>query len=139
MDQFPVTIFRDHAAQFKTECSVTIETLLERIRVTTATTKAALPWIKLARFGNAKTPKGSLRHDANVIAITGVEVDYDGEEIGFDRAVEMAETEWLRALIYTSPSHTPDKPRWRVLCPTSRELPPAQRHALVSRLNGLYK
>jgi hypothetical protein len=98
-----------------------------------------LPWIKLARFGDVKSDKKSLRHDGNVTAITGVEADYDGEVISFDEAVEVAEKARLLAIVYTSPSHTDAAPRWRVLCPTSGELPPDQRRFLMARLNGLYR
>ena len=41
-------------------------------------------------------------------------------------------------MLYTSPSHTEEKPRWRVLCPTSRDLPPEQRAKLVARLDGIF-
>ena len=42
-----------------------------------------LPWLKLAPFGDMRRAKGSLRHDANVLAITGVEADYDGGNMPF--------------------------------------------------------
>ena len=67
------------------------------------------------------------------------EGDYDGEALGVDYAVEIAEKAGLFALVYTSPSHAPLAPRWRVLCPTSREHPPAARMHLLARLNGLYR
>jgi hypothetical protein len=135
--KFSVTIFPDRAARTKTEGAVTLDVLLEHARATKAATKDRLPLIKLARFGNKKSKGGCLRHDANVTTITGVEIDYDDGQVGFDAAVELAEKAGLQALIYTSPSHTPDRPRWRLLCPTSCELPPPHRYALVSRLNGL--
>ena len=83
--------------------------------------------------------KNSLRHDDNVLAISGIEGDYDGERVSFDDAVEIAEKADLACIIYTSPSHTVAKPRWRVLCPTSRELPPSDRAVMMARLNGLYR
>ena len=43
----------------------------------------------------------------------------------------------LRALVYTSPSHTVAKPRWRILAPTSCDLPPQERTKLVAGLNGI--
>jgi hypothetical protein len=43
----------------------------------------------------------------------------------------------LAALIYETPSHSPGKPRWRVVCPTSGDLPPSERERLVARLNGV--
>jgi hypothetical protein len=41
-------------------------------------------------------------------------------------------------LFYTSPSHTPESPRWRVLAPTSSELPADRHGALAARVNGLF-
>ncbi len=102
-----------------------------------APTKADLPWLKLARFGDARSEKGSLRHDANVIAVTGVEIDYDGEVVGFEAACEWVRQKRVRALAYTSPSHSEDKPRWRILFPASTELPPTRRAQLVARANGI--
>jgi hypothetical protein len=134
-----VTFFDDFAAGAKRQSSLTLDELAARIRSTSAPRKDQLPWLKLARFGNAKTDKGSLRHDRNLIAVSGIEADYDGGLVSFEEAVETAGKAGLLAVIYTSPSHTPERPRWRVLCPTSKELPPAQRAHLVGRLNGLYR
>lgn len=80
-----------------------------------ADSKAELPLIKLARFGDDRTRKGSLRHNANMLAIEGVEGDYDGGKLSVERAAAKLRKAGLSAVIYTSPSHTPDKPRWRVL------------------------
>jgi hypothetical protein len=133
-----VTLFSDHAARNKRQLVVTIDELAALIRDTSAPAKDRLPWLKLARFGNARSKHGSLRNNDNLIAITGIEADYDAEGIGFDQAVETAEKAGLRAILYSSPSHTPARPRWRVLAPTSREYPPADRARLLGRLNGLY-
>ncbi len=138
-NKLAVTFFDDFQAGRKREQRLTLDQLAEAIRTTSAPAKAALPWLKLARFGNRATAKGSLRHDANVIAITGAEADYDGETVSFDDAVEIVEKSGLRAIIYTSPSHTPERPRWRILCPTSIELPPLERVGLLNRLNGLFR
>ena len=74
-----ITYFTDYAGAQKKERQVSLDALVEEIRNTTARDKASLPLLKLARFGNATTTKGSLRHDRNVISCTGCEVDYDGE------------------------------------------------------------
>jgi putative DNA primase/helicase len=132
------TRFTAFSAKSKSEHITTLGDLVDLIRTTTAPQKADLPWLKLARFGDERTEKGSLRHDANVLVITGIEADYDGEEIGFDEAVETLTRAGLLAIVYTSPSHAPERPRWRVLCPTSRELPPRERSRPVSRLNGVF-
>jgi len=134
-----VTFFDDYAASHKREMALPPVELAELIRITTASDKSTLPWLKLARFGNARSPKGSLRHDRNVIAISGVEADYDGEKITLDEAVEIADKAGLLSVIYTSPSHRNAAPRWRVLAPTSREYPPPERRRLLGRLNGLYR
>ncbi|MEE3502535.1 DUF3987 domain-containing protein [Acidiphilium acidophilum] len=132
-----VTFFQDAFAKAKSETEISLRALVERVRDTTAPTKAGLPWLKLARFGEARTATSSLRHNANVLAITGIEADYDGEQIAVDDAVESLAMRGIAAMVYTSPRHTPDTPRWRVLCPCSRELPPDQRARLLARLNGV--
>jgi hypothetical protein len=109
------------------------------IRTTSAPQKVQLPWLKLAGFGTLPTAKGSLRWDGNVHAVSGIEADYDGERLSFEAAVEILEKAGVEAIVYTSPSHTPEKPRWRVLCPLSIDLPPKQRPHMLGRLAGLFK
>ncbi len=82
------------------------------------------------------TDRGSLRHDRNVRFITGIEGDYDAGLVPFEDAAEAMRRNSITGLIYTSPSHTNDAPRWRILCPTSCDLPPADRKKLVARVNG---
>jgi hypothetical protein len=72
------------------------------------------------------------------VTISGVEADYDGEAISFAAAVDTLRKAGVRAIVYTSPSHTEDAPRWRVLCPLSQELPPDQRSHQLDRLNGVF-
>jgi len=98
--------------------------------------KAVCPWIKLARFGTARSGKGALRHDGNLVEITGVEGDYDGEQMQPEEALQLLERANLCAVVYTSPSHKPDAPRWRVLAPLSHAHQPADRTRLLARVNG---
>lgn len=135
----PVTLttFRDYAARERAEDAPALAALRDRILATHAPTKAALPWLKLAAFGDQRSAKGSLRHGANVLVLSGVEGDYDGETHPPAWAVDRLEAAGIRALVYTSPSHRPDRPRWRVLCPTLDWLPPAEHAALVARMNGV--
>jgi len=98
--------------------------------------KSVCPWIKLATFGAHRTVKGALRSDGNLIEITGVEGDYDGELVQPEAAVELLERAGVKALVYTSPSHTPGAPRWRVLAPLSAPHAPADRTRLLARING---
>src|SRR5438067_12218471 len=113
--------------------------LAELIRTTTTPEKARLPWLKLARFGNARSEKGSLSNDRNVIAVCGIEADYDGEKIMFAEAVEILQNAGVEAIVYTSPSHTDAAPRWRILCVFSCALSPDRRQHMLGRLNGLFR
>ena len=85
------------------------------IATTTAPDKASLPLVKLAAFGDRRSPKGSLRHDKNLLDVSGIELDYDGEELPLDEAVRLLAAAKVPAVIYSSPSHRPDRPRWRIL------------------------
>ncbi|MCK1575844.1 DUF3987 domain-containing protein [Bradyrhizobium sp. 174] len=131
-----VTFFRDHAAARYTTDNLTLMDLHERVLNAARREKGKLPWLKLAIFGNKRTDQNSLRHDANVTQITGIELDYDDEMIAFDDVVKVVKEMGICALIYTSPSHSPDAPRWRILAQTSQPLPPKMRAKLVARLNG---
>jgi len=134
-----ITVFRSFGATSQTRMAYSLGSLAETIQRRNAPTKDALPWLKLAMFGNVRTAKNSLRHDANVLSITGIEADYDAGKMTFDEAHEVLEKQGLASLLYTSPSHTDDAPRWRVLCPLAVELPRARRDHLMGRLNGLFR
>lgn len=132
-----VTLFDSLGAKRKSEHALLWQELASLIRDARGPSKQDLGLLKLARFGEKRSTKGSLRHDANLLCITGIEADYDGEKIPFAEASERLLKAGIRSLIYTSPSHTEDAPRWRVLCPTSSELDPGQRTELLGRLNGV--
>jgi hypothetical protein len=133
-----VTFFTDHAATTKREQSLSLEALAERIHTTAASDKASLPWRKLARFGERRSEKNSLRHDDNVATITGIEADYDHMEMSLAEAKDILARADITAILYPSPSYTDQKPKWRVLCPFSEEHPPAARDHFMARLNGLF-
>ena len=138
MSTFAVTFFSDHSARAKTEEKLTLTGLAELVGSTKADSKDALPWLKLARFGNKRSStKHSLRYDGNVAALSGVAVDYDREEMSPEEAAERLDKAGVEAIVYTSPSHTDQRPRWRVCCPFSTELPPDRHYQMVARLNGL--
>ncbi|QIG91490.1 hypothetical protein [Bradyrhizobium sp. 6(2017)] len=134
-----VTFFKTFAAKTNTTDNLTLMELRERVLNAAAREKGKLPWLKLAIFGKKRTDQNSLRHDANVTQITGIELDYDDEKIAFDHAVNAVKAMCISALIYTSPSHAPDAPRWRILALTSQPLPPEMRAKLVARLDGFLK
>jgi hypothetical protein len=133
-----VTFFADHTATTKREQSWRLDALAELIHTTAASDKARLPWLKLARFGERRTDKGSLRHNDNVVAITGIEGDYDRGEMSLAEAKDISARAEITAILYPSPSYTPAKPKWRVLAPFSQEYPPEARDRFMARLNGLF-
>lgn len=135
----PVTIFTNFAAATKRELVLSIPKIAELIKSSNAPTKDKLKWLKLARVGSHRSLKGSLRHDGNIETIYGLEADYDGEEMSFDQALEILTKAGVLAIIYTSPSHTEDAPRWRVLAFFSMGHAPEKRDMLFGRLNGLFK
>ena len=65
-----VTFFKHYAATTKHEDAYALEALATRICTVTATTKAKLPWLKCARFGDLRSETNGLRHDGNVLACT---------------------------------------------------------------------
>jgi P4 family phage/plasmid primase-like protien len=131
------TKFASREATTKAELSATLDQIRVAVLTVSASAKAELPWIKLATFGDLKTERGSLRHDANVQTVTGVEGDYDALDVSPATAVSLLDMAGIRALVYTSPSYAPDRWKWRVLCPLSRPHAPVERRALVARLNGV--
>jgi hypothetical protein len=136
-----VTFFDNYAARVKREETLSIDAIDELVRATSAPTKDALPWLKFARFGdrpNPTTTSGSLRWDGNVLGLSGVVVDYDASVISPEDAAERLDKAGVDAIVYTSPSHTDDKPRWRACCPFSSELSPDQHYYMVARINGLF-
>jgi hypothetical protein len=144
--QIAVTFFSNYAAASRSEELISPRALARRIQDARAPVKERLPWLKLARFGELRTVRGSLRHDKNVLAVTGAELDYDGERVPFDAAVECLRKQGVLALAYASPSHHPEAPRWRVLVPFGADAQPHDRETLgafrarfLGRLSGLLR
>jgi hypothetical protein len=135
--RFCVTHFDDEYAKKLTVSDQSLNELRELVLGTTAREKKELPWLKLARFGSKRTDANCLRNDDNVLDISGVELDYDGKQMPFEEAVVRIKQARLHALLYTSPSHTPAAPKWRVVAPVATERHPADRAKLLARLNGV--
>jgi hypothetical protein len=132
-----ITIFPDKSGSRLTRKTMSLPDLREFIEETTAESKEELPLLKLATFGKQRSSKNSLRTNDNVLKISGVEGDYDRGAVAFEEAVAIMEEAHLCALLYSSPSYTDAKPKWRILLPTSEDLPPPEREKLVARVNGL--
>tara|TARA_R110000851_G_scaffold165169_2_gene309942 strand:+ start:150796 stop:153264 length:2469 start_codon:yes stop_codon:yes gene_type:complete len=99
--------------------------------------KKQCPLIKLASFGNVRSKKkGFLRHESNMLDVCGIEADYDGEKVSIESAGLLLQTYGVEAFIYTSPSHTEERPRWRVLAPLSKTYPVSERRRFVGMLNN---
>jgi Protein of unknown function (DUF3987)/Primase C terminal 1 (PriCT-1) len=132
------TLFLDVWPKEKRERSdVPWEDLVARIRAApTYIDKQHCPLVSLAEYGN-QIDEGHrcLRYAENVRRIFGVEVDYDGEQIPLSVAAERLQTQDIRAVLYTSPSHKPSAPRWRALLPLSEPAAPEKRAEYVARAN----
>lgn len=119
-----VTIFADKTGSRINAARAMDFPELERVirSAKTAPDKAKQPLLKLAAFGTVATDKGSFRHDANVLSVSGVEGDYDAGQVPMQQAAERLSAKRLTALLYTSASHEPTTPKWRVIVPLSRPL-----------------
>jgi hypothetical protein len=133
-----VTFFRNKSAQSLRVEELTLSEISVRIAGQTASSKEKLPLLELKTFGEKRTGKTCLRHDANVVDFCGIEGDADDERLSFDAAVAKVREAKVRALVYTSPSWVPGvKEKWRVLFPLSKTYLPERRTELVAWANGL--
>jgi hypothetical protein len=98
--------------------------------------KHACPLVKLATFGDVRTAAGCLRSESNMISVSGVCGDYDAGVMSPDLAALLLSATGILAVVYTSPSHTSAKPRWRVLAPLSTDYPVAARREFIGRVNA---
>lgn len=133
------TEFPDQWAKSQTRHVSSLRQLGARVARTSGRTKGDLPWLKLADFGDDRTDRGSLRSNANMLAINGIELDYDDGDLTWDQAWARLYEARLPALLYTTRRHTSDRHRFRVLLPTSCPLPPEHRARLVARAYGVLR
>jgi hypothetical protein len=119
-----VTVFADKSGTRINAARDMDLTELERVIRETppAADKDHLALLKLGTFGDKRSKKYALRHDPNVLTVTGIEGDYDGEQMPMQQAAQTLTARGLAALLYTSASHEPGAPRWRVVLPLSRTL-----------------
>lgn len=130
--RMPVAFFNNERGTKLTSEEVTLGELAERISLTEAPTKQQLPLLRGSRFGDDRSPKTrSLRHNANVLSFSMIHLDYDKEEMSFQDAVARLKAAGIRGLVHSSPSYTTDRPRLRLLLPTSRERPPSEYASLA--------
>ena len=132
-----VAFFPDQTARTVRQETVTLRQLALQIEAARAPAKAQLEWLKLAQFGDRRSPKGSLRHNDNLISVSGIELDCDDNTTPPAEAARRLRAAGVAALIYTSPSHSVFKPRWRVLAPLAHPVLPADRRRLAGVLNAI--
>lgn len=128
---FVITTFRSVQAKAGAEDTTTLRRLATQHDTTVAPTKTQLPLLKGARF-----KKGAGRTNAGMICVTMVEGDHDAGTMSPQQAANALAVHGLAGLIAPTPSHTPDKPRWRAWLPLSRDYPPEHRDVFAGRLNG---
>lgn len=87
-------------------------------------TKDSCRLLSFAKFGELRNEKGSLRHDRNVESFSGLVGDYDGGMVTLEQAADLLEAAEVEAFLYSTPGHTADRPRWRVMVPFSKEVSP---------------
>ena len=130
------TWFPDSSGQSCQHFQMSWPEFIESLRTINEADKEHAALIKLAAFGVKRTSKGSLRHNANVQTIYGLEGDYDAGNITPEEAIERLERHHLRAVVVTTHRHTPEKPRWRVYAPLGDAIQPNDRADYLSCLNG---
>lgn len=94
--------------------------------------KKACPLVKVGTFAGDSRARGS-----KLISVDALLGDYDGEKVTPQGAFDLLRENGVSGLVYTSASHTTEKPRWRVVVPLSRSVDETQYHRLMSLLNGL--
>ena len=122
-----VTSFPTIGAKRKSERQLSLRELAAEIGAATADSKDNLPWFKLARFGDLRSEKNCLRNDVNVLSVTGLEADYDREEMSLAEAARRLRDAGVVAMLYTTAQHTEAAPRWRAFCaskPQPAQVPP---------------
>ncbi|WP_444463925.1 hypothetical protein [Rhodobacter capsulatus] len=131
-----ITIFPDTRASTARHETLSLRDLAQMVRMTRAKDKGNLPLWKLGTFGESRTIKGSVRFDANLLRVTGIEGDHDAGSMTAQEAASRLGAADIAALVHEPPSHRPEAPRWRVLCPLAEPVAREARADLVARLNG---
>jgi hypothetical protein len=136
-----VTLFPDLNATSMRRVAWTTEELAEETVRPTASTKEALPMLKLGSFGDVRSAGGSLRHNDNLLMRSGVELDYDGEKISPEDAEARLQAHAIESIVYTSPQHRLNGhgSRLRILAPFEQERTPVEANRFLNRIAGLFR
>jgi hypothetical protein len=89
--------------------------------------------VKAATFPNDSRAK----NEPPPTKATALFGDYDRGEMKMQEAAERLETFGLAAVLYTTPRHTPEAPRWRIVVPLATEIPFGQYRPCLAYVNAL--
>lgn len=98
---------------------------------TTYPTKAACALMRFGTFAGNSRASGS-----KLLSLDVLQVDYDDGLVSVAEASERLRCAGVRSLVYTTPSHQPERPRWRIVAPLAASITEDQHEALVDLLNG---
>lgn len=133
-----VTRFPNKWAARQKALTISLRDLADEIQHVHVKDKLDLPSFHLATFGRDKTENECLRTNANLTAITGIEIDYDSGQIQVRDAVRRFRRAGIAALVHSSANSTAENPRWHAYIPTSEAMPPEARTALVEQANAIF-
>lgn len=91
--------------------------------------KGDLPLFSLVAFRGG-------RKDEHIAELYGIVAEHDAGEVSLDEAIARARVAGVALIGYTTPSHTPEHPRWRVVALFSRPRKPGEFRRCMDRLNG---
>lgn len=131
-----LTIFPNPQATELSQREMTWPKFIRMLRGLKPRNKKASLLIKLATFTGEPNGTGCLRYDVAVVAVTGIEGDYDAGAVTAEEACERLQHHGLLAVVVTTHSHTADFPRWRVFAPLAVDHAPDDCTRLVAGLNG---
>jgi hypothetical protein len=94
--------------------------------------KASQPLLKLGTFENNSRGQGN-----SLATVSGVEIDYDAGQVTATNAAKLLRQAGIEAVVCSTFTSSPTCPKWRIFCPTSRELPADLRQYLVAALDGV--
>lgn len=101
------------------------------VRKTSAARKESLPLISFCRFADDRRSKATAR------AFSAIMLDYDGGKTSMRRAERKLREAGLAAMLYETPSSTPNAPRWRAIIPMSEDLPAERYRRMVDRADNV--
>ncbi len=115
---------------------ITLAELVELNSRTVADSKSQLPMLGGTLLDRVTVTDGSTHRKKKVpLSFTAVFGDHDSGTVPIELAARMMEASGVTGVVLETASSTPDKPRWRVVVPTSKPLDPSVYGDMVSRLN----